>query len=123
MAAETDSQAGPGTQSTRIDTSPFGRISITIFCLSAITASPLRDADPDCPVRLDRLLVEREPLRRRFLLHLVVRVPLDDALGDLLLRLVRLFLDAPPVGDELVRALLGELQADVVALRSRELCL
>src|SRR5260370_7476691 len=35
-AAETDSQEGPGTHSTLIDTSPLGRMVISIFCLSAI---------------------------------------------------------------------------------------
>src|SRR6267143_2457532 len=104
-----------------MDTSPLGRMVISIFCFSAIRASPLRHAQLDGAVRLDLLLVHGEALRGHFLLHLVVRVPLDDALGDLLLRLVGLFLDAPPVGDQLVGAFLGELQADVVALRRLDL--
>src|SRR5439155_24509054 len=35
-AAETLSQEGPGTHSTLIETSPLGRMVISIFCLSAI---------------------------------------------------------------------------------------
>jgi len=62
-AADTCSQEGPGTHSTLMDTSPLGRMVISIFCLSAIAIDlglPLRDGEPDGAVRFDLLLVERE---------------------------------------------------------------
>src|SRR5712671_769854 len=107
-----------------METSPVGRMVISIFCLSAILAPPalpLRDGQPDGAVRLDLLLVEGESLLRHLGLHLVLGIALDDALLDLGGLLVDLLLDAPPVRDQLVGALLGELQADVVALRRLDL--
>src|SRR5258708_4643677 len=99
---------------------------ISIFCLSATAGAsprsfwlkllglPLRCGPLDVPARL--LLVQREALLGDLRLHLVLGVALDQLLLDLLGFLVGLLLDAPPVGDELVGSLFGELQPDVVAL-------